>query len=114
MSAIVKTVFMLMASNLFMTYAWYGVLHDFKNRHWLIAVLVGWSVAFMEYSIVVPANRIGVQALSVPQLKILQEVISLSIFMPFALFYLKEKWNWNFLWAGCCLLGAVYFMFVRK
>ena len=114
MSNITKTVFMLMASNLFMTYAWYGVLHDFKNRHWFIAVLAGWSVAFIEYMILVPANRIGAQALNVPQLKILQEVISLSVFIPFALFYLREKWNWNFLWAGICLLGAVYFMFVRR
>ena len=114
MSNITKTVFMLMASNLFMTYAWYGVLHDFKNRHWFIAVLAGWSVAFIEYMILVPANRIGAQALNVSQLKILQEVISLSVFIPFALFYLREKWNWNFLWAGICLLGAVYFMFVRR
>ena len=114
MSNVVKTVFMLMASNLFMAYAWYGVLHDFKNRHWFIAVLAGWSVAFIEYVILVPANRIGAQSLTVPQLKILQEVISLSVFIPFALFYLKEKWTWNFLWAGICLLGAVYFMFVRR
>ena len=107
------TVLMLCLSNLFMTYAWYGVLHDFKNRPWFLAVLAGWGVAFIEYVILVPANRLGAQVLNVPQLKIMQEVITLSIFIPFAIFYLKEKWNWNFLWAGCCLLGAVYFMFFR-
>ena len=113
MSKAIFTVLMLCASNLFMSYAWYGVLKDFKDHNWFIAVLAGWGVAFIEYMILVPANRMGHQVLNVPQLKIMQEVISLSIFIPFAIFYLKEKWNWNFLWAGFCLLGAVYFMFCR-
>jgi len=111
---VIKTALMLIASNLFMTYAWYGVLHDFRNRPWLVAVLAGWLVAFFEYMMQVPANRIGVQVFSVPQLKIMQEVISLGVFIPFSLLYLREKWSWNFVWAGLCLLGAVYFMFFRK
>ena len=108
-----RTILLLTASNVFMTFAWYGHLHNLNHRKWYIAALVSWGIALFEYLLQVPANRIGVQVVSVAHLKILQEVIALSVFVPFALFYLKEKWNWNFLWAGMCMLGAVYFMFRR-
>ncbi len=111
MPKLLQTVLLLTCSNCFMTFAWYGLLRHMKDRHFVIAALASWCIAFFEYLIMVPANRIGASAYSVAQLKILQECISLSVFVPFALFYLKEKWNWNFLWAGCCIVGAVFFMF---
>ncbi|MBP1583011.1 MAG: DMT family protein [Victivallales bacterium] len=111
MPIILKTVCLLILSNLFMTYAWYGHLNNMKDKAWYIAALVSWSIALFEYLLQVPANRIGYQALRPSQLKIIQEVISLSVFVPFALFVLKEKWNWNYLWACLCIMGAVFFMF---
>ena len=94
-----------------MTFAWYGLLKDMKSKHFVIAAIASWGIAFFEYLIAVPANRIGSSAYTISQLKILQECISLTIFVPFALLYLKEKWNWNFLWASLCIVGAVFFMF---
>ena len=97
-----------------MTYAWYGHLRTLGNKPWIIAVLVSWGVAFFEYLVQVPANRIGHDGnLSLAQLKILQEVITLSIFVPFSVIYMKEPLRWNYLWAGLCMVGAVYFMFKK-
>jgi uncharacterized protein (DUF486 family) len=102
---------LLALSNVFMTFAWYGHLRTLKDRAWWIAALVSWGIALFEYLLQVPANRIGSETMSVPQLKILQEVITLSVFVPFAYFYLKQGFRWDYLWASLCLLGAVYFMF---
>ena len=112
--AYLKTVILLICSNCFMTMAWYGHLKNMSSKPWFIAALASWGIALFEYLLQVPANRFGHEVMSVAQLKILQEVITLSVFVPFSLFYLREKWNWNFLWAGLCMLGAVYFMFFRK
>ena len=114
MSIPFQTVVLLIASNIFMTYAWYGHLRDLKDHPWYIAALVSWGIALFEYLIQVPANRIGNQVMNVGQLKILQEVISLSVFVPFAWLYLKEKPNWDYLWAAFCLLGAAFFVFRKK
>ncbi|NMA41758.1 MAG: DMT family protein [Oligosphaeraceae bacterium] len=111
MPKLFQTLLLLFCSNMFMTYAWYGHLRHFKHRAWILAVLASWGIAFFEYLLQVPANRIGNQVLSVSQLKIIQEAISLSVFVPFAIFFLGEKWNWNFLWASFCLLLAVFFIF---
>ena len=105
------TVLLLTASNVFMTFAWYAHLRNLSGRPWYLAAIVSWGIALAEYLLQVPANRIGFQTLSLAQLKILQEVITLSVFVPFALFYMRQPINWNFVWAGMCLLGAVYFMF---
>ena len=111
---ILKTVVLLIISNCFMTFAWYGHLRTLGNKPWIIAVLVSWGVAFFEYLVQVPANRIGHDGnLSLAQLKILQEVITLSIFVPFSVIYMKEPLRWNYLWAGLCMVGAVYFMFKK-
>ena len=111
---ILKTILLLIISNCFMTYAWYGHLRTLGNKPWIIAVLVSWGVAFFEYLVQVPANRIGHDGnLTLAQLKILQEVITLSIFVPFSVIYMKEPLRWNFLWAGLCMVGAVYFMFKK-
>jgi uncharacterized protein (DUF486 family) len=107
------TVALLVCSNLFMTYAWYGHLKDLESRPWVIAALFSWGVALFEYLLQVPANRIGHQVMSLGQLKILQEIISLSVFVPFAIFYFRERLTWDYLWAGLCLLGAAYFIFRR-
>ncbi len=114
MTQIWTTVGLLIISNVFMTMAWYGHLADLKQKPWLLAALVSWGIALFEYLVQVPANRIGHQVLNVGQLKILQEVITLTVFVPFAWFYLKEKPGWDFLWAGLCLLGAAFFIFRRK
>ena len=114
MSSIVKTAALLMLSNTFMTFAWYGLLDKMSARPLLLAILASWSIAFLEYVFMVPANRIGHQVLTVAQLKMLQEVISLSVFVPFAVLYLREPLNWNYLWAGLCILGAVFFVFKGK
>ena len=106
-----KTLGLLLISNLFMTFAWYAHLKDLKSKPLLLAIAVSWGIAFFEYLFQVPANRIGSTAHSLPQLKILQEVITLSVFAPFALFYMKVPLTWNYAWAGLCLLGAVYFIF---
>ena len=114
MSTIVQTAVLLILSNIFMTYAWYGHLHDLKNRTWYIAAIASWGVALFEYLIQVPANRIGAAKLSLPQLKIMQEVITLLVFVPFAVLYMNQPVKRDFLWAGLCLLGAVYFVFRDK
>jgi uncharacterized protein (DUF486 family) len=110
-SGILPTVLLLAASNVFMTFAWYAHLRDLSARPWYVAAFVSWGIALFEYLLQVPANRIGYQTMSLAQLKIIQEVITLSVFVPFALLYMRQPVSWNFLWAGCCLLGAVYFMF---
>ena len=104
-------VLLLIMSNVFMTFAWYAHLKELNHKPWIIAALISWGIAFFEYMLQVPANRIGFTVLSVAQLKILQEVITLSIFVPFALFYLKEPLKLDYLWAALCMVGAVYFMF---
>ena len=107
-----KTVGLLICSNLFMTAAWYGHLKNTSGKHWIIAALVSWGIALFEYLIQVPANRIGYAGgITLAQLKITQEVITLAIFVPFSLLYMGEKFKWDFVWAGLCLIGAVYFMF---
>jgi uncharacterized protein (DUF486 family) len=111
MPTIAKTILLLTISNVFMTFAWYAHLKNLSNKPWIIAALVSWGIALFEYLFQVPANRIGFTALSLPQLKILQEVITLSVFVPFAIFYMNQPLKLDFLWAGLCLLGAVYFMF---
>ena len=111
MPVIFRTVLLLTLSNLFMTFAWYGHLKTLNNQKWYIAALVSWSIAFFEYLLQVPANRLGSTRVSVSQLKIIQEVISLSIFAPFAVLYLHQPLKRDYLWAGLCLLGAVYFIF---
>lgn len=108
---LVKTVGLLVASNVFMTFAWYAHLKDMRSKPWFIAALVSWGIAFFEYLLQVPANRIGSSTLSLPQLKILQEVITLTVFVPFALFYMKQPLRLDHLWAALCLCGAVYFVF---
>ncbi len=107
----VQTIALLTASNVFMTFAWYAHLRNLAGRPWFIAALVSWGIALFEYLLQVPANRIGFTTMSLAQLKILQEVITLSVFVPFAIFYMRQALDWNFLWAGLCLLGAVYLMF---
>ena len=109
--ALIRTVLLLTASNVFMTFAWYAHLRNLSGRPWYIAALVSWGIALFEYLLQVPANRIGFTELSLAQLKIIQEVITLGVFVPFALLYMRQPVSWNFLWAGLCLLGAVYFMF---
>lgn len=114
MSPVIKCVLLLAMSNVFMTFAWYGHLKNLSHKPWIIAALVSWGIALFEYLLQVPANRIGYQVLSVGQLKIIQEVITLSVFVPFAIFYMKEKLSLDYLWAGLCLCGAVYFIFRAK
>ena len=111
MAVIIKTVLLLTCSNLFMTFAWYAHLKNMSSKQWFIAALASWGIAFLEYMIQVPANRIGYTQLSLAQLKILQEVITLSVFVPFSILYMKEGFKLDFIWAGLCLVGAVYFMF---
>ncbi len=114
MQATLIAIGLLFCSNIFMTFAWYAHLKELNHKPWIIAAFVSWGIALFEYLLQVPANRIGYTVMSVGQLKILQEVITLSVFVPFALFYLKEPLKWDYLWAGLCLLGAVYFMFRDK
>jgi len=108
------TLLLLSASNIFMTFAWYGHLKHLSNKHWIIAAVISWGIAFFEYLLQVPANRIGHTVMSVGQLKILQEVITLSVFVPFSILYLKEKLTVDYVYAGCCLMGAVFFLFRAK
>jgi uncharacterized protein (DUF486 family) len=108
------TVLLLALSNIFMTFAWYAHLKELNNRPWIVAALVSWGIAFFEYMLQVPGNRIGYTELSVGQLKLLQEVITLTVFVPFAIFYLKEPLKLDYLWAALCILGAVYFVFRSK
>ncbi|MBF8271926.1 MAG: hypothetical protein HW380_1031 [Magnetococcales bacterium] len=110
-STALQTVFLLVLSNVFMTFAWYAHLKHLDNRSWIIAALISWGIALFEYLLQVPANRIGFTALTLPQLKIIQEVITLTVFVPFSVFYMGNPIKWDFLWAGLCLMGAVYFIF---
>jgi uncharacterized protein (DUF486 family) len=111
MSRVVITICLLFCSNIFMTFAWYGHLRNLSHKPWIIAALVSWGIAFFEYLLQVPANRVGHEVMSIGQLKILQEVITLSVFVPFSIFYMKEELSMDYLWAGVCLLGAVFFLF---
>jgi uncharacterized protein len=111
MSVVVQTGILLVCSNVFMTFAWYAHLRDLRTRPLIVAVLVSWGIAFFEYLLQVPANRIGYTALELSQLKILQEAITLTVFVPFAVLYMKQPIKLDFLWAGLCLVGAVYFIF---
>ncbi len=106
-----QAVLLLMASNVFMTIAWYGHLRSLSTAPWYTAAIVSWGIAFFEYMLQVPANRIGHTQFSVGQLKIMQEVITLSVFVPFAMLYLKEPFKLDYLWAALCMVGAVYFIF---
>ena len=114
MHPILTSVLLLLCSNVFMTFAWYAHLKELSAKPWIVAALVSWGIALFEYLLQVPANRVGYTVLSVGQLKIMQEVISLGVFIPFAIFYLKEPLKLDYLWAGLCMLGAVYFMFREK
>lgn len=107
----VQTAFLLTLSNVFMTFAWYGHLKTLSARAWYVAALVSWGIALFEYLLQVPANRIGSTELSLPQLKIMQEVITLLVFIPFVMLYMKQPIKLDYLWAGLCMLGAVYFVF---
>ena len=109
-----KTIALLLCSNVFMTFAWYAHLKELGSKPWIVAVLVSWGVAFFEYMFQVPANRIGYNVLSLGQLKILQEVVTLSVFVPFSALYMKEPLKLDYLWSGLCLLGAVFFLFRSK
>lgn len=111
MNPVLTSMLLLMCSNVFMTFAWYGHLKDMSSKPWIIAAIVSWGIALFEYMLQVPANRIGHTALSVGQLKIMQEVIALGIFVPFSVFYLKEEIKLDYLWAALCMLGAVFFIF---
>jgi uncharacterized protein len=111
MTVLFQTAVLLILSNVFMTFAWYAHLKDLNGKAWYIAALVSWGIALFEYMLQVPANRIGYTALSLPQLKILQEIITLSIFVPFAFFYMRQPLKLDYLWAGLCLVGAAYFIF---
>lgn len=111
MRPIYTTVLLLTISNVFMTFAWYAHLKELSSKPWMVAALISWGIAFFEYLFQVPANRIGHTEFSVAQLKIIQEVITLSVFVPFAYFYLREPIKLDYLWAGLCILGAVYFIF---
>lgn len=109
-----KTIILLTISNIFMTFAWYGHLKNMGSKPWIIAALVSWGIALFEYLLQVPANRIGFTVMSIAQLKILQEVITLAVFVPFAVYYMKEPLKLDYLWAALCMLGAVYFIFRSK
>lgn len=111
LNPIIANIGLLLISNIFMTFAWYAHLKNLNNKPWIIAALISWGIALFEYLFQVPANRIGYSALSLGQLKVIQEVITLSVFVPFAFLYMKEPLKLDYLWAGCCLVGAVYFMF---
>ena len=111
MNPIVRTVALLSLSNVFMTFAWYAHLRDLGDRRWYVAAVASWGIAFFEYLLQVPANRIGHQVMGLSQLKILQEVITLSVFVPFTVLYMGQPLRLNYLWAGLCMLGAVYFIF---
>jgi len=111
MPVILKTALLLMILNIFMTFAWYAHLKNLGNRPWIIAAIVSWGIALFEYLFQVPANRIGFKELTLPQLKIMQEVITLAVFVPFAVFYMKQSVRLDFLWAGLCLCAAVFFIF---
>jgi uncharacterized protein (DUF486 family) len=106
-----KTILLLTLSNVFMTFAWYAHLKDLRDKPWVIAALISWGIALFEYLLQVPANRLGYGQFDLGQLKIMQEIIALTVFVPFALLYMKEPLRLDYLWAGLCLIGAAYFMF---
>jgi len=108
---IVRSALLLVGSNVFMTFAWYAHLKNLGSRPLVVAIVVSWGIAFFEYTLQVPANRIGFGAMTLGQLKILQEVITLGVFVPFAVLYMRQPLKLDFLWAGLCMVGAVYFMF---
>jgi len=108
---IVQTAGLLILSNVFMTFAWYGHLKNLSSKTWLVAALISWGIALFEYLLQVPANRIGYSHYSLAQLKIMQEAITLTIFVPFAMFYMNEPFKLDYVWAALCLMGAVYFIF---
>ena len=114
MNPVIKTISLLVCSNIFMTFAWYAHLKELNNKPWVIAALISWGIALFEYFLQVPANRIGYTVLNVGQLKIIQEIVTLSVFIPFSLIYLKEPLKLDYLWAGLCLIGAAFFMFRHK
>jgi uncharacterized protein (DUF486 family) len=111
MPAVTQAALLLVASNVFMTFAWYAHLKELNHKPWFVAALISWGIALFEYLIQVPANRIGYTQLDLAQLKILQEVITLTVFVPFAVYYMKQPIRLDFLWAALCLVGAVYFIF---
>ncbi|MGC8907306.1 MAG: DMT family protein [Desulfomonilaceae bacterium] len=111
MPVILRTLVLLMLSNIFMTFAWYAHLRNLNDRKWYVAALASWGIALFEYLLQVPANRIGYTQLSLPQLKIIQEVVTLSVFAPFAVFYMGQQLKLDYLWAALCMVGAVYFIF---
>ncbi|MEX2525869.1 MAG: DMT family protein [Gammaproteobacteria bacterium] len=111
MRPIIITVLLLSMSNVFMTFAWYAHLKTLNHKPWIIAALVSWGIALFEYLLQVPANRIGYTVLNLGQLKILQEAITLTVFVPFVLLYMREPLKLDYLWAGLCIMGAVYFIF---
>ncbi len=111
MPTTIQTILLLICSNVFMTFAWYGHLKNLADKPWYLAAIFSWLIAFFEYALMVPANRIGHASLTVGQLKIMQEVITLMVFVPFAILYLKEPFKIDYVYAGLCMLGAVYFMF---
>ena len=111
MNPVLRTVVLLTLSNVFMTFAWYAHLKSLAHRPWIVAALVSWGIALFEYLLQVPANRVGYTVMTLPQLKILQEVITLSVFVPFVIFYMRQPLKLDYLWAALCILGAVYFVF---
>lgn len=111
MKITVLTIFLLGCSNAFMTFAWYAHLRNWNDKKWYVAAVLSWGIAFFEYQLQVPANRLGYTVMSLAQLKILQEVITLAVFVPFAVFYMHQPLKLDFLWAALCLVGAVYFLF---
>jgi len=114
MPKVLQTVLLLTCSNVFMTFAWYGHLRTLGNRPWLVAALASWGIALFEYLLQVPGNRIGFSVMTLPQLKMLQEIITLLVFVPFAVLYMRQRVHLDFLWAAACLVGAVYFVFRAK
>ncbi|HEY7640671.1 MAG TPA: DMT family protein [Steroidobacteraceae bacterium] len=111
MNPVLSTVVLLALSNVFMTFAWYGHLKHLGQKPWVVAALASWGIALFEYLLQVPANRVGYTVMTLPQLKILQEVITLSVFVPFVIFYMRQPLKLDYLWAALCILGAVYFVF---
>ena len=111
MNPVFQSILLLVCSNVFMTFAWYAHLRELNSKPWLLAAIASWGIALFEYLLQVPANRIGYQALNLGQLKIIQEVITLSVFVPFSFFYMKEPLKLDYLWAMLCMMGAVYFIF---
>ncbi|OGR03847.1 MAG: hypothetical protein A2511_02950 [Deltaproteobacteria bacterium RIFOXYD12_FULL_50_9] len=114
MRTIFLTAFLLALSNIFMTVAWYGHLKNLSSKPWIVAALISWGIALCEYLIQVPANRIGYKVMNLGQLKILQEVITLLIFVPFSIFFMREQIRLDYLWAGLCILGALFFIFRQR